>query len=328
MSSAPREAMVPLTRWQYFTKTLYHNAAAKTRFVYNKVVYEKDETLQKIEEGNGRINMGLLLVLLAMFLTASTVQNIYIIVAGMVVIAAGELVRLLRLPKEMTMADITPIAHIETPFAEKFGVPRQSGVADCSGRIVFAPAYRDPAALRGLEEFSHIWLIWQFDRALRQGWSPTVRPPRLGGNARMGVFATRSPFRPNGLGLSSVVLERIQWDTPEGPVLHVRGADLVSGTPIFDIKPYLAYTDSHPEAAGGFTAGLAGEKLRVVCPEPLLAAVPPEQRQGLLSVLANDPRPRYQDDPQRVYGMAYGGRNVRFRVEGDVLTVLGVEERL
>ena len=152
------------------------------------------------------------------------------------------------------MADITPIAHIETPFAEKFGVPRQSGVADCSGRIVFAPAYRDPAALRGLEEFSHIWLIWQFDRALRQGWSPTVRPPRLGGNARMGVFATRSPFRPNGLGLSSVVLERIQWDTPEGPVLHVRGADLVSGTPIFDIKPYLAYTDSHPEAAGGFTA--------------------------------------------------------------------------
>ena len=205
------------------------------------------------------------------------------------------------------MADITPIAHIETPFAEKFGVPRQSGVADCSGRIVFAPAYRDPAALRGLEEFSHIWLIWQFDRALRQGWSPTVRPPRLGGNARMGVFATRSPFRPNGLGLSSVVLERIQWDTPEGPVLHVRGADLVSGTPIFDIKPYLAYTDSHPEAAGGFTAGLAGEKL---------------------SVLANDPRPRYQDDPQRVYGMAYGGRNVRFRVEGDVLTVLGVEERL
>ena len=137
------------------------------------------------------------------------------------------------------------------------------------------------------------------------------------------------PFRPNGLGLSSVVLERIQWDTPEGPVLHVRGADLVSGTPIFDIKPYLAYTDSHPEAAGGFTAGLAGEKLRVVCPEQLLlAAVPPEQRQGLLSVLANDPRPRYQDDPQRVYGMAFRRGNVRFRVEGDVLTVLGVEERL
>ena len=149
------------------------------------------------------------------------------------------------------MADITPIARIETPFAEKFGVPRQSGVAACPGRIVFEPPYRDPAALRGLEDFSHIWLIWQFDRALRQDWSPTVRPPRLGGNTRMGVFATRSPFRPNGLGLSSVALERIEWDTPEGPVLHVRGADLVSGTPIFDIKPYLAYTDSHPDAAGG-----------------------------------------------------------------------------
>ena len=149
------------------------------------------------------------------------------------------------------MADITPIARIETPFAEKFGVPRQSGVADCPGRIVFEPPYRQPEALRGLEDFSHIWLIWQFDRALRQDWSPTVRPPRLGGNARMGVFATRSPFRPNGLGLSSVSLTRIEWDTPEGPVLHVRGADLVSGTPIFDIKPYLAYTDSHPDAAGG-----------------------------------------------------------------------------
>lgn len=144
----------------------------------------------------------------------------------------------------------------------------------------------------------------------------------------MGVFATRSPFRPNGLGLSSVALERIEWDTPEGPVLHVRGADLVSGTPIFDIKPYLAYTDSHPDAAGGFTAGLAGERLTVECPAALLDAVPEAQRQGLLSVLANDPRPRYQDDPVRVYGMAYGGRNVRFRVEGGVLTVLGVEEHL
>ena len=226
------------------------------------------------------------------------------------------------------MADITPIARIETPFAEKFGVPRQSGVAACPGRIVLEPPYRDPAALRGLEEFSHIWLIWQFDRALRQDWSPTVRPPRLGGNTRMGVFATRSPFRPNGLGLSSVALERIEWDTPEGPVLHVRGADLVSGTPIFDIKPYLAYTDSHPDAAGGVTAGLAGERLTVECPASLLDAVPEAQRQGLLSVLANDPRPRYQDDPARVYGMAYGGRNIRFRVEGGVLTVLGVEEHL
>ena len=160
------------------------------------------------------------------------------------------------------MADITPIARIETPFAEKFGVPRQSGVAACPGRIVLEPPYRDPAALRGLEDFSHIWLIWQFDRALRQDWSPTVRPPRLGGNTRMGVFATRSPFRPNGLGLSSVALERIEWDTPEGPVLHVRGADLVSGTPIFDIKPYLAYTDSRRsggrKADGGMSGGAAG----------------------------------------------------------------------
>ena len=224
------------------------------------------------------------------------------------------------------MADITPIARIETPFAEKFGVPRQSGVADCPGRIVLEPAYRDPTALRGLEDFSHIWLIWRFDRALRQGWSPTVRPPRLGGNARMGVFATRSPFRPNGLGLSSVALERIEWDTPEGPVLHVRGADLVSGTPIFDIKPYLAYTDSHPEASGGFTAGLDGARLAVAFPQELLETIPEAERRGLLSILANDPRPRYQEDPQRVYGMAYGGRNIRFRVDGGVLTVLAAEE--
>ena len=223
------------------------------------------------------------------------------------------------------MADITPIAHIETPFAEKFGVPRQSGVADCSGRIVFAPAYRDPAALRGLEEFSHIWLIWQFDRALRQGWSPTVRPPRLGGNARMGVFATRSPFRPNGLGLSSVVLERIQWDTPEGPVLHVRGADLVSGTPIFDIKPYLAYTDAHPEARGGFA--LTTDAVRVDCPAQLLDKLPEERRQTLLNVLAQDPRPGYQHEAGRVYGFPFAGFEVKFTVEGDLLTVRQIESR-
>ena len=168
------------------------------------------------------------------------------------------------------MADITPIAHIETPFAEKFGVPRQSGVADCSGRIVFAPAYRDPAALRGLEEFSHIWLIWQFSQAVREDWSPTVRPPRLGGNRRMGVFATRSPFRPNAMGLSSVQLDRVELDPQLGPVLHVRGADLMDGTPIFDIKPYLAYTDSHPQATGGFTDGLAHAPLTVDCARSLL----------------------------------------------------------
>lgn len=217
------------------------------------------------------------------------------------------------------------IARIETPFREKFGVPRQSGIADCPGRIVFEPAFRDPDAVRGLEGFSHIWLIWQFDRALRQGWSPTVRPPRLGGNARMGVFATRSPFRPNGLGLSAVELERVEPDGPEGPVLYVRGADMVSGTPIFDIKPYLAYADSYPDAAGGFTGGDAGETLTVDFPPELLAQFDGGQRHGLIGALAADPRPRYQDDPDRVYGMAYGGKNVRFTVRDGVLTVVGVE---
>ena len=217
------------------------------------------------------------------------------------------------------------IARIETPFQEKFGVPRQSGIADCPGRIVFEPAFRDPDAVRGLEGFSHIWLIWQFDRALRQGWSPTVRPPRLGGNARMGVFATRSPFRPNGLGLSAVELERVEPDGPEGPALYVRGADMVSGTPIFDIKPYLAYADSYPDAAGGFTGGDAGETLTVDFPPELLAQFDRGQRHGLISALAADPRPRYQDDPDRVYGMAYGGKNVRFTVRDGVLTVIGVE---
>ena len=223
------------------------------------------------------------------------------------------------------MADITPIARIETPFGEKFGVPRQSGIADCPGRIVFEPAFRDPEAVRGLEDFSHVWLIWQFDRALRQTWSPTVRPPRLGGNTRMGVFATRSPFRPNGLGLSAVELERVSLDEPDGPVLYVRGADMVSGTPIFDIKPYLAYADSYPDASGGFTGGDAGERLTVDFPPELLARFDSGERQGLLSALAADPRPRYQDDPERVYGMRYDGRNVRFTVRDGTVFVTEVE---
>ena len=223
------------------------------------------------------------------------------------------------------MADITPIARIETPFGEKFGVPRQSGIADCPGRIVFEPAFRDPEAVRGLEDFSHVWLIWQFHRALRQTWSPTVRPPRLGGNQRMGVFATRSPFRPNGLGLSAVELERVSLDEPDGPVLYVRGADMVSGTPIFDIKPYLAYADSYPDASGGFTGGDAGERLTVDFPPELLARFDSGERQGLLSALAADPRPRYQDDPERVYGMRYDGRNVRFTVRDGTLFVTEVE---
>ena len=223
------------------------------------------------------------------------------------------------------MADITPIARIETPFGEKFGVPRQSGIADCPGRIVFEMPYRDPEAVRGLEGFSHVWLIWQFYRALRPNWSPTVRPPRLGGNQRIGVFATRSPFRPNGLGLSAVELERVSLDEPDGPVLYVRGADMVSGTPIFDIKPYLAYADSYPDASGGFTDGDAGERLTVDFPPELLARFDSGERQGLLSALAADPRPRYQDDPERVYGMRYDGRNVRFTVRDGTLFVTEVE---
>ena len=223
------------------------------------------------------------------------------------------------------MADITPIARIETPFGEKFGVPRQSGIADCPGRIVFEMPYRDPEAVRGLEGFSHVWLIWQFDRALRQTWSPTVRPPRLGGNQRIGVFATRSPFRPNGLGLSAVELERVSLDEPDGPVRYVRGADMVSGTPIFDIKPYLAYADSYPDASGGFTGGDAGERLTVDFPPELLARFDSGERQGLLSALAADPRPRYQDDPERVYGMRYDGRNVRFTVRDGTVFVTEVE---
>lgn len=216
------------------------------------------------------------------------------------------------------------IAHIRTPFAEKFGVPRQSGLAPTEGRIVFESAYRNADALRGIDGFSHLWLIWVFDRAVRANWSPTVRPPRLGGNERMGVFATRSPFRPNPIGLSCVELSAVEWETAEGPVLHVRGADLVDGTPILDIKPYLPYCDAKPEAIGGFTDGLASAALDVVCPPILLAAFPEEERPGLMAVLAGDPRPRYQDDPARVYGMTYGGRNIRFRVEGKILTVISV----
>ena len=217
------------------------------------------------------------------------------------------------------------IARIETPFDQKFGVPRQSGIADCPGRIVFEKPFRDADAVRGLEGFSHIWLIWQFDRALRQGWSPTVRQPRLGGNERVGVFATRSPFRPNGLGLSAVELERVALDEPDSPVLYVRGADMVSGTPILDIKPYLSYADSYPDASGGFTGGDAGETLMVDFPPELLARFDSGQRHGLISALAADPRPRYQDDPERVYGMTYGGRNVRFTVSDGTVHVIAVE---
>ena len=221
------------------------------------------------------------------------------------------------------MADIhalTVIAHIRSDFPAKFGVPRQSGlVSALRAEVVFTPEFRRPEAVRGLEEFSHIWLIWQFSRA--EGWSPTVRPPRLGGNRRMGVFSTRSPFRPNPVGLSAVKLAGIEAAGPSGPVLRVRGADLVDGTPILDIKPYLPYADCIPEASGGFAPQPALAPLTVEIPPVLLERVPPERRDALEAVLAQDPRPRYQADPERIYGFTFAGLEVRFTVEGEWLTV-------
>ena len=214
------------------------------------------------------------------------------------------------------------IARIHTDFPTKFGIPRQSGLADSLlSQIVFEPDYRVAEAFRGLEEFSHLWLIWQFSQAVREGWSPTVRPPRLGGNKRMGVFATRSPFRPNNIGLSSVRLVELRHDPALGPVVVVAGADLMDGTPILDIKPYLPFTDSHPQAAGGFAHPFQDYRLQVSCPPALLEAFPPALRQGLLQVLEQDPRPSYQQDPQRVYGLPFAGWEVRFTVDGDRLTV-------
>lgn len=219
------------------------------------------------------------------------------------------------------MPEMKIIARISTPFKTKFGIPRQSGVApDVKGEIMFEPDYREIEAVRGLEGFSHIWLIWCFSESVSDKWSSTVRPPRLGGNVRMGVFATRSPFRPNPIGLSSVVLERIEYTDDRGPVLHIRGADLMDGTPIFDIKPYVAYADSHPDASGGFTDTAEFKKLRV----ELGDGVTPPLSEGLVEVLENDPRPRYHDDPERVYGMEYDGREVKFRVRGDILTVIEI----
>ena len=217
------------------------------------------------------------------------------------------------------------IAHIRTDFPTKFGIPRQSGLADAPARIVFEPEYRNADALRGIEGFSHLWLLWHFSEAEREGWSPTVRPPKLGGNKRVGVFATRSPFRPNAIGLSSVRLDRAELHTPEGPVLHVLGADLMDGTPILDIKPYLPFTDSHPDAACGFAAQAQEHALEVDFPPALLSRVPEAEREALLGVLAQDPRPSYQSDPARAYGVAFAGRNVRFTVDGARLTVFDVE---
>lgn len=220
-----------------------------------------------------------------------------------------------------TVPTLRVIAHIHTEFPQKFGLPRQSGLVPTRARIVMEPAYRQPEALRGIDGFSHIWLLWQFSESLRDTWSPTVRPPRLGGNTRMGVFATRSPFRPNAIGLSSVRLDAVEWETPNGPVLWVSGADLLDGTPLYDIKPYLAYTDAHPEASGGFAAEALGERLRVRCPEEWERVVPEERRAALHAVLAQDPRPAYQEDPERVYGFVFAGCHVHFRVAGETLYV-------
>ncbi len=217
------------------------------------------------------------------------------------------------------------IAHIQPDFPTKFGIPRQSGLADFEATIVFEAEYRNDEALRGLEGYSHLWLIWKFSAAVRDTWSPTVRPPRLGGNKRMGVFATRSPFRPNPIGLSSVKLLGIE-KTAQGSVLRVSGADLMDGTPIYDIKPYLAFTDSHPDAISGFADARKEYTLHVDFPERLLVMVPVEKRDALLELLSEDPRPQYIDDPTRIYGFAFADLEIKFKVSGEALTVTEVEK--
>ena len=222
---------------------------------------------------------------------------------------------------------IRPIAHIENDYREKFGIPRQSGlVPEQRSVIVFEPEYRSEEALRGIESFSHLWLIWQFSEAVRDGWSPTVRPPRLGGNTRMGVFASRSPFRPNSLGLSCVALCGVEKSAENGTVLIVSGADLMNGTPIFDVKPYVPYADCRPEATGGFSVDPKQYSLRVACPAELLEHVEPPKRAALLGALQCDPRPSYQNDPKRIYKMTYGSHTVCFTVDGNDLTVTDIIE--
>lgn len=217
------------------------------------------------------------------------------------------------------------IARVKSDFPEKFGIPRQSGLAQVKGRIIFEPEYRVKEAVRGLEGYSHIWLLWQFSEAVREDWSPTVRPPKLGGNKRMGVFATRSPFRPNPIGLSAVRLEKIDLDCPFAPVLHIVGADIMDNTPLYDIKPYLPYADAYPEASGGF-ALQDRVGLKVVCEDKLLFKLPEEKREGLVSLLAQDPRPAYQEDPQRIYTMSYSDFQVSFKGEGDIIEVTDIRE--
>ena len=227
----------------------------------------------------------------------------------------------------MEDVNIQVIARMRSDFATKFGIPRQSGlVEELRSTIVFEPEFRNPDALRGIEDFSHLWIIWQFSEAVRSGWSPTVRPPRLGGNTRMGVFATRSPFRPNNLGLSSVRLLGVEHTETHGTVLHVGGADLMDGTPIFDIKPYIPYGDCHPDATGGFTDTAGEFLLQVDFPQPLLACLPQDKQAAAVGVLSHDPRPSYQRKPGRVYGITFAGFDIRFTVQDDVLTVVAVEK--
>jgi len=222
--------------------------------------------------------------------------------------------------------EITPIAHFKSPFTSKFGIPKQSGLAkDLPGRIVFEPAYRNADALRGLEGFTHVWMIWQFSANAHKANSPVVRPPVLGGNEALGVFATRSPYRPNPIGLSCVRIDHIDLDTKEGPVIHVLGADLMDGTPIYDVKPYVAYADAHPEARSGFVDRHQWQPLRVEMPRDVEAQLGADLSAALREVLAQDPRPRYHDDPRRVYGMPFAGRDVKFRVADATVYVVGIE---
>ena len=225
----------------------------------------------------------------------------------------------------MQDVSIKVIARMKSDFPTKFGIPRQSGLVDeLISTVIFEPEYRNDDALRGIEGFSHIWLIWQFSEAVRQDWSPTVRPPRLGGNTRMGVFATRSPFRPNNLGLSSVKLVGVEQTKEYGTVLHVAGADLMDGTPIFDIKPYIPYGDAHPDATGGFTDRTGDFLLEVCFPEELLKQLPEDKQAAAIGVLSHDPRPSYQRDPERVYGLPFAGFDIRFTVQENQLTVIEV----
>ncbi len=222
--------------------------------------------------------------------------------------------------------EINIIAYIRTDFSSKFGIPRQSGLVDeLEATIIFEPEYRNPDALRGIEEYSHLWLLWQFSECMDKEWTPTVRPPRLGGNKRMGVFATRSPFRPNPIGLSSVRLLGVEGTDKYGYVLRVAGADLLDGTPIYDIKPYLPYVDSHPEASNGFALDKKDGRLTVEFPEELLNLIPSKKQSALIAVLAQDPRPGYQDIPDRIYGIEFAGLDVRFKVENSVLSVIEIK---